>query len=384
VAPPRALVIGAGIGGLAAAIALRRAGLQVMVCEQARVLEAAGAGLSLWANAVSALERLELSEQVAAISVGGDRGEFRTWDGRTLREISSAELRGRFGAAHIAAHRADLQRVLLDALEPDTVCLGKRCVRITHNGRQQVRAEFADGSEVAADILVGADGLRSTVRACLWGQRPPSYAGYTSWRGVATYDHPQLPRGTGVESWGRGSRFGMTHIGGGRIYWFATLNTPPDGRDSSAGAKADLLRHFGTWHLPIAAIIEATDAESILRTDIFDRPPRRRWGRGRVTLLGDAAHPMTPNLGQGACMALEDAVVLADCVAQHGPAPAALRQYEARRWARTAAVTLQSRYVGWIAQQHRLNVCRVRDALIAAMPARMQVQQMAWIVGYRV
>jgi 2-polyprenyl-6-methoxyphenol hydroxylase-like FAD-dependent oxidoreductase len=234
------------------------------------------------------------------------------------------------------------------------------------------------------DVLIGADGLRSSVRAGLWGDRAPRYAGYTSWRGVAEYHHAELPLGTGVESWGHGARFGMTHIGGGRIYWFATRNTSVGGADSGSGAKADLLDCFGSWHAPIGALIEATDAWSIIRTDIFDRPPRRRWGRGRVTLLGDAAHPMTPNLGQGACLALEDAVVLADAVERHGAVAAALRAYEARRWMRAAAVTLQSRFVGWYAQQQRPGVCHVRDALIAGMPARMQVQQMAWIVGHRV
>jgi len=383
VAPPRALIIGAGIGGLSAAIALRRVGLQVDVYDQARAFEAVGAGISLWANAVSALERLDLATAVARVSVGGDRGEFRTWDGRQLREISSAELRGRFGAAHIATHRADLQRVLIDALQPDTLHLSLRCARVVDDG-SSVQAQFQDGSEARGDILIGADGLRSSVRAGLWGDSAPRYAGYTSWRGVAEYHHPQLPLGTGVESWGRGARFGMTHIGQGRIYWFATLNTPAGGRDSSAGAKAELLDRFGGWHAPIGAVIEATHGPSIIRTDIFDRPPRRRWGRGRVTLLGDAAHPMTPNLGQGACLALEDAVVLAAAIQQHGAVAVALREYEARRWARAAAVTLQSRFVGWFAQQHQPAICRARDALIAAMPARMQVQQMAWIVGHRV
>jgi 2-polyprenyl-6-methoxyphenol hydroxylase-like FAD-dependent oxidoreductase len=194
---------------------------------------------------------------------------------------------------------------------------------------------------------------------------PPVYRGYTAWRGVAPASaSPGLD--AGVETWGCGRRFGMVPIDGGRVYWYATVNAPPAGSDTS---RATLHALVGGWHAPIAALIDATPEDAILRADVGDRPRARAWVQERVALLGDAAHPMTPNLGQGACQAIEDAVVLTRCLAD-APDAGALSAYEARRRARAEAAVRDARRLGAVAQWESPLACRLRDAAVATIPGR--------------
>lgn len=379
----RVIIVGGGIGGLCTALALRNAGIEATVYERARELGEIGAGISLWANAVTALRAIDLADAVLAVCVPGTSGEIRRWDGTFLAEISSRELERKYGAAHIAVHRADLQAVFLDALGRDAVQLGARCTSF-EQADDAVRVCFSDGREVRGAALVGADGIRSSVRAQLHGKHEPRYAGYTAWRGVAPFSHPSLRIGVGIETWGRGQRFGVTHIGGGRVYWFATRNTVEGEEDAAGGRKAELLARFRGWHAPIEAVIEATDDDAILRNDIYDRPPLKRWGEGRVTLLGDAAHPMTPNLGQGACQAIEDAVVLAACLRHNANVSEALRTYELRRIPRTTAVARRSRMTGWYGQQERPAICWLRDTLMKHTPPGVQRKQLETMIQFSV
>lgn len=377
-----AIIIGAGVGGLCAAIALRRVGIEATVYERSSRLVEIGAGLSLWANAMKVFDRLGLSREVLDVSVPGTIGDIRTWQGRLLAEIQSERLAKRYGAAHIALHRADLQAVLLRALGEGHVQLGARCTGFSQDA-SGVTARFEDGRVVRGSFLVGADGIHSVVRGQFMGNRLPQYAGYTAWRGVTPFEHSTLPPGIGIETWGRGRRFGITHISRGRVYWFATKNAPDGEPDGPEGRKADLRVLFRGWHEPIEAIIEATEEEAILRNDIYEHRTLRRWGEGRVTLLGDAAHAMTPNLGQGACQATEDALVLARCLRREPDVARALRRYEARRIPRTAAVALQSRLFGRFSQLQNSAACALRDNITRLTPAPIRVKQLEWIVGYR-
>jgi 2-polyprenyl-6-methoxyphenol hydroxylase-like FAD-dependent oxidoreductase len=234
---------------------------------------------------------------------------------------------------------------------------------------------------------VGADGLRSRVRASLFGPARPRYAGYTAWRAVVEHGEELLPRGTGFESWGRGARFGCAHVGEGRVYWFATRNAREGERDGPpggpSGPRAELLQRFGTWHSPIGDLIRAADEDAILRTDIYDREPLGgRWGRGRVTLLGDAAHPMTPDLGQGAAQALEDSVVLARCLQESGATAGALRRYERLRSARTAMVVRRSRRLGRVGQLENPLLCLLRNRVLAMTPPKAQLRQLEEVMGH--
>jgi 2-polyprenyl-6-methoxyphenol hydroxylase-like FAD-dependent oxidoreductase len=388
----RAMIVGAGIGGLTASIALRRAGIETTVFERADELREVGAGILLAANAIRVFDNLGLSEGVRRLGTPASAGQIRSWKGETLADVPAGMLEKRVGAPSAAVHRADLQRLLLEEQGEGVVRLGARCSGFGQDD-EGVTAFFDDGSTERADVLVGADGLNSTVRAGLFGREKPRYAGYTAWRAVVEPDRELLPWGTGFESWGRGARFGCVHIGGGRVYWFATRNANEGGVDgpvgTPSGPKAALLEHFGGWHHPIAELIGETGERGIRRDDLYDREPLTgSWGRGRITLLGDAAHPATPNLGQGACQAVEDAEMLARCLKEGGEAemddgvPAALRRYEDLRSGRTAWIVRRSRAVGRVGQIENPLLCRLRDALLKATPTWLQLRQFEQVISY--
>jgi 2-polyprenyl-6-methoxyphenol hydroxylase-like FAD-dependent oxidoreductase len=301
---------------------------------------------------------------------------MRTWRGGTLVALDPDALAARLGEVPLAIHRADLHAVLRAAFD-GPLHLGARCAGVEH-GADGVTARFADGRTLRAAVLVGADGLRSAVRTALHGDVPPVYAGYTAWRAVVPFDPAALTPG---ETFGRGQRFGQVPLPGGQAYWFATASVP-EGAAFPEGEKAALRRLFGGWHAPVEALVEATPAEALIRTDLYDRPPLAPWGRGRVTLLGDAAHPTTPNLGQGAGMALEDAAALARRLASGGDVEEALRAYEAARAARTAAVVRASRAIGAVGQWRSPAAVAARTALFRLTPGRAVVERTARFAAY--
>ncbi len=375
-----AVIIGGGIGGLAAAVALRRAGRDTVVCERAGALDSAGAGLSLWPNAIKALDRLELGEAVRALGVPEQGGGIRDSRGDLLAPLSMDDLARRHGAPTVVVHRAGLQQVLRDALPDGTVRLDASCKALAQDDTG-VDVRFADGSCLRAALVVGADGLRSVVRAALFAAASPRYRGYTAWRAVAAFPHDRLRPG---ESWGCGLEFGQAALTGGRVYWFAAANMPEGAPDGPGGRKRDVLERFGAWHDPIPAIIATTNEGAILRNDIYDRPPLKRWSMGRITLLGDAAHPMAPNLGQGACQAIEDAVALGRCVSEGNDVTWALRRYERERAPRANMITRQSRLIGRVAQWDNPLACRLRDATLRALPGWIPQRSLDRVVGYAV
>ena len=371
---PKALIIGGGIGGLAAAIALRQAGIDAEVLERTEAIEEVGAGISLWANAIDALDAIGVGHVIRAASVEYTVGGLRTADGSVLTQVSADELVRAFGTPVIVMHRADLVAALLGAIAPGTLRLGSRCLSVRQDDRG-VTAQLADGRTAAGDLLIGADGLNSVVRAALHGSNPPTYAGCTAWRAVVPFDTRAI---RATETWGAGNLFGQVPIRGNRVYWYAAKSAPPGERP--AAAKAELLRLFSGWHEPIGALIEAADESAILQNDIFDRAPLRSWGHGRITLLGDAAHPMTPFLGQGGCQALEDAVVLGRRLRNAPVIPAALRAYEAERMRRANAFVRRSRLVGRIARLRNPLAVALLNGLLKRLDPERQARQLARLI----
>ncbi|MDY7231696.1 FAD-dependent monooxygenase [Hyalangium rubrum] len=359
------LIAGAGIGGLTLGVALRRAGFSVRVFERAATLRPIGAGITMQANAMLAFRTIGVDAAVAAAGHVMQRGSIQDQQGRTLGTMLVGEMAEELGAPMIAIHRARLQETLQEALGSESLTLGVKVVSFRDEpGGLFVR--LSDGSEVQGDLLVGADGLRSVVRAQLLNDGEPRYAGYTSWRGVCEVPGIADPSATS-ESWGRGARFGIVPIDGGRTYWFATANAPQGGIDAP-DSRTELLSRFSDWHAPIRALIENTQAAAIVRTDILDRPPVPHWSRGRVVLLGDAAHPMTPNMGQGGGQAVEDAVVLARCLAREAELPTALSRYEALRVPRANDFVVRSRRLGGVAQWENAAARWVRNRIFALTP----------------
>jgi 2-polyprenyl-6-methoxyphenol hydroxylase-like FAD-dependent oxidoreductase len=380
-APQHVLVIGGGIGGLSAALALRRAGIRVSIFEQQRQLREIGSGLTLWSNAVRQLKRLDLFDALASVSAPLQRFEFWSWRGERLGAIPLASLDQTLGVPSVGVHRADLLALLARALADCPIELDARCVGFTQDG-ETVTAQFADGRTATGDLLIGADGLHSAVRAHLLGRRPPRYAGYTCWRSVTSFEHEAVTPGITSETLGYGTRFGMLPIGQGRVFWYATANAREGGDDTHAGRKHTLLDLFRRFRPPIVSLIEATDETEILRHDIYDRPPIRRWGAGRVTLLGDAAHPPTPNQGQGACQAIEDAVALARCLCEDKGVVSALQTYEAHRRGRTASVISQSRRAGAILQWRNPVAYTLREALLRVTTDTVVAAQFRALLAY--
>jgi 2-polyprenyl-6-methoxyphenol hydroxylase-like FAD-dependent oxidoreductase len=364
----RVLIVGGGIGGLAAAVALKRAGIVAEVFERAAELREVGAGLSLWSNAVKALGRLGLADDVVARGTVLERALTLTADGDVLSDAPLGDIGRRAGAPSVCVHRADVQQVLAAAAAP--VRLGAECVGVEPDG-DGVTVRFADGREERGTLLIGADGIGSAVRAHLHGPVEPRRAGYVAYRGMAGYDLPEPRPDRSRLIVGRGAQAGIFPCGRGRVYWFATAPTPtaPQGKGD---LKGEAIERFRDWLPLLPAVIEATAAHAVMRHDITDLTPVWPWGRGRVTLLGDAAHATTPNLGQGACQAVEDAVVLADSLRREGVNEAGLRHYEEARRGRTERVVRLSRSTGRVLQWKHPVAVWLRDRMMRSRYGRRQ------------
>jgi len=339
-------VIGGGISGLCAAAALGRAGADVEVFERGAAIREIGAGLSLWPNATYALRELGLLEDCTRAASLVDTVRLRDPGGR---DWLCARIRGGQTPA-LCLDRPALLSALLAAVDPRRIHVGHRCTGVSlETGRSgRPRVHFEGGRSLACDVVIGADGLGSVVRRFVTGRSErPVYRGYMIWRGVAPVQPPLYSAGSMTEAWGLGERFGIMPIGEGKVCWYAARS---QAEAAAAQSQEELLRHFQGWHEPIAQVIAATPAAGIVRTPALDRPVCWRWSRGPVTLVGDAAHPMTPNLGQGTCQAIEDALVLSLLLARAGPIEAALVRFGRLRRARAAAVTLGARWLGRFAQ----------------------------------
>ncbi|GAA1554792.1 FAD-dependent monooxygenase [Kribbella sancticallisti] len=344
-------MVGAGIGGVAAAVALEGCGWQVTVLERAAELGEVGAGISVWPSSVAVLEELGI-EGVEKAAVPAGMAGMRRPDGRWVVEAAALGVE-----IPVMIHRAQLHELITDRFGPGvTVRTG---ITVTGISQDAAGVTVTAGDEsLRAELVVAADGLRSVVRRALHPSHPgPRYSGYTAYRGIADVD---LSDGGG-ETWGRGQRFGFAKLIDGRYYWYATANREA-GLASDAGEVA---RRFGDWHDPIPALLAGTPPEYVLRNDIYDLPlPLVPFVSGRVVLLGDAAHAMTPNLGRGACSAIEDAGALARHLRATEDLATALAAYDAERRPVTAKLVKRSRAIGRLGQVDNRMLCVLRDGLL--------------------
>jgi 2-polyprenyl-6-methoxyphenol hydroxylase-like FAD-dependent oxidoreductase len=357
----RVIIIGSGIAGLSSAIALRKVGIEAVIYERAPELKEIGAGISLWANALRALDYIGAGDSVRERSLRMIRSEMRTRNGFTVAMgIDAVALEKRFNLPELVRmiHRAELVAALASHLPPGTAHYGHECVAVeSFDGRPRVR--FANGHTDEADAVIGADGIRSVIRTAVLGPGEPRYSGYTCWRGICPRPANVQPGYIG-EWWGRGKRIGITTIPGDRVYWFAVENAPQNMRVPDE--RAHLLSAFAGWSEPGPTLFATTTDDHFLRNDIIDRPPVRGWSKGRVGVIGDAAHPTTPNLGQGGCMAIEDSVVLARHFAKESDPARALAAFAAERYPRTSAIVNESWKFGKLAQKEGALTCWLRDA----------------------
>ncbi|MFD3746861.1 FAD-dependent monooxygenase [Nocardia sp. NPDC058633] len=360
-----AIVVGGGIGGTAAALALVGRGWSVQVLERVPEVEAVGSGISLWSNALRALDALGVGDAVRAHGMAEVSAGVRDERGRWLSRTDVTTLRERFGAP-VVIHRARLLDILRAALPEGVVRTGISVREATVDGRVLHSAGTS-----CADLVVGADGIRSVVRRAVCGDVAPRYAGYTAWRAVIDLDEPLTEFG---ETWGRGRRFGMAPLADGRVYCFAVYNAP----EHAPGSLADVGELFAGWHHPIPALLAAADPHAVLHNDIYDLPALSTFTAGRIALLGDAAHAMTPNLGQGGCQALEDAVILGNSVGE----PNGLAEYDRRRRPRAQMIARRSARIGTIAQLSTPTAVALRDTAMRLTPASAQLRAMATVLDW--
>ncbi|OKI53562.1 FAD-dependent monooxygenase [Micromonospora sp. CB01531] len=369
-----AVVIGAGIGGLSVAVGLLRKGWHVTVLERVATFRPVGAGLVLQANGLRCLDTLGLGAAVRDLGRADMSGGTRRPDGRWLARIGAGEMEHLLGIAAVGVHRATLHEILLGALPEGAVVTGAEVSAVTADGDVTYRSR--DGLvRIRADLVVGADGIHSTVRRLLWPDAAgPVRVGVTAWRGVT----PSWGKDLVVAiTWDRGAEFGMVPLVDGRVYWFAAVNTAPTHPD--VDELTQVHARFGSWHDPIPALIGATD--TVLRDELacLDEP-LPSYVKGRVVLLGDAAHAMTPNLGQGANQALEDAVVLA-AVADR---PDGLVAYDRQRRPRSQQVAKASRVMGRLGQQlHNPVAVATRNIIMRVTPPRLALRSMARYTDWR-
>ena len=344
------LIIGGGIGGLAAAVALRRAGIAARVFERAPEISEVGASLSVFSNAVNALRRMGLEEQVLSLGPEVIKTKFLSTTGRVISTISFEDISRACGAPSLVVHRADLQQMLLKALDADQVIAGKEVVGVVQD-EDGVTVRFADRTEARGQIAIGANGIRSAVATSLFGEEALRSAGYYCYRAMAAT--PDVPTREALYVLLPGIQFGLfPEVRPGETYWFLCRNDAAGISCSDTGYDHSALLRSIAGQLPgdLGDMVTRTDTKSLIIDDVFDRPRRKAWGRGRVSLLGDAAHPTTPTFGQGACMAIEDAVVLADSLRRAEDPVAGLRAYEKRRLKRTTMITRLSWRYGNIMQ----------------------------------
>lgn len=356
------ILIGGGIGGAATALALHRNGFEPVVYERVKELKEVGAGIALWANATHVLKNLGLLEAALQVGVLTSNYQFNSQNGK---ELVNVPVDG-FELPVIGIHRADLHELLWHKLPEKQFILGETFERLELD-ENKVRAHFASSLTAEGDALIGADGLRSRVRAELFGEQPPIYRNFTTWRGLTLHIPNTYRSGYIREFLGRGKGFGFMMLGKGRIYWYVAALAPENQPDALIGRKKELEKMFQDWFPSIPELIAATDETNIIKTDLYDRIPALPWGKQNITLLGDAAHPTLPTLGQGACMALEDALVVTKCLVEHSEPAVAFKQYESQRFSRTKSIVEQSLRSGRMGQlKHPIKVA-LRETLMKLM-----------------
>jgi 2-polyprenyl-6-methoxyphenol hydroxylase-like FAD-dependent oxidoreductase len=372
--PARALIIGAGPGGLTAAIALDRVGIEAALFERAPQLGMIGAGIGVQSNAMRALMRLGIGDRLLRAGTEVREQLICDREGNVLLRLPQGEVADAFGTPTISLLRADVQLALVDALDDGVLRLGRECTGIEQD-EDGVTAHFADGSSERGAILIGADGGRSVVRKHVFGDQDskPRYSGVAIWRSAVRLDGG-LPQDTAKLCLGYGQTFVMFPVGRERIYWGMGKRVPEGGTLPSEGIHELLCDELADF-LPLAReIVQATPEQDVIRTDIYDRDPDSTWLKGRVALLGDAAHLTTPFVGQGAGISMEDSVRLAKELAlteglrDQRMLAHALEAYQRERRPRCSKVVLSSRRRGQVLFWSNPALVAARNTMFRSLP----------------
>lgn len=362
----RVAIVGAGVGGLVAAAALRRRGFEVVTFEQAPQLRQQGTGLGLWTNAVAALHELGLGDILDGIAEPVQRLVFLSGEGERLNEIRLDRIARRFSAASVNVQRSELLSVLAREVGEEIITFGARCTGFEQDA-EGVAVRLVDGREHRVDLLVAADGAGSAIRRAIHGEDGKETRRWSGWQGVASPGPAGLTERAGLFVLNGQALAGLYQLTNDQVHWF--LDDPAPRRTLGNTPALDVLQErVKGWPPVVRSAIASTPPDSILHNEVRDLLPYRPWGEGRVTLLGDAAHPMLPTLGQGACQAIEDAAALVRCLDSDADVEAALRTYERQRSRRVAAFVRASRR-SWDLRSRA--PAGPRDALVQAAPSNL-------------
>lgn len=341
----KAIVIGAGIGGMSAAIALKQVGFETAVFEAVKEMKPVGAAISLWPNGVKCLNALGMNASLRAL--GGNMAFMAYNDGHsgnTLTRFSLSPLVQQVGEYPYPVARAELQAMLIDTYGRERIQFGKRVMQVEQTAAG-VTAWFDDGTQVDGDFLIAADGTHSVIRQYVLGENVERrYAGYVNWNGLITIDESIAPTDQWTTFVGEGKRVSLMPVSDNRFYFFFDVPLPKGLAQDRSTLRNDLKRYFSGWAAPVQRLIERINPQTTNRIEIHDIEPFNRFVKGRVALLGDAAHSTTPDIGQGGCAAMEDAIVLAQSLVTHSLGiEDGLCRYQARRVARCRDLVLKAR-----------------------------------------
>jgi len=377
----RFAIVGAGIGGLSLAIAMQRKGFDVTVYENAPSIKPLGAGLALAANAVKAFNEIGISEDVLKAGSILKKVKIKDQHGQILAETDSEKISEKYKTVNnFTIHRADLHEVLLRHFSKASLQLNKGCVDFIQNPTS-VKLIFQDGTSSEADYVIASDGVHSVFRKKLLPESLPRYAGYTCWRAVIDNPPSSVNFQETSETWGPGARFGIAPLSNGRLYWFACLNAKENDPVKRAYGVKDLMKHFDKFHEPIPEILKNTKDNQLIWNDIIDIKPLKRFAFRNILLMGDAAHATTPNMGQGACLAIEDAAILANIVARSQSVDEAFKTFEQKRIQRTTTIVNNSWQLGRIAQWENRLLISLRNSLLRLTPPSVAEKQIGFILN---
>ncbi|HLL42309.1 MAG TPA: FAD-dependent monooxygenase [Segetibacter sp.] len=362
-------IIGAGIGGLTTALTLKQRGLNVTVYEASAEIKPVGAGIILANNAMQVFQKLGIHTKIE--EAGNQISYMKITDTKLnkISEVDLAEYEQKYGVHNIAIHRGELQKILANEIGYDNIRLSKRLAKIEK--AELFKLTFEDDSTIESKLVIGADGIKSIVRNQLFGKSPIRNANQTCWRGLCEIELPKKYDHEFNEAWGKGKRFGFGRISDNKVYWYALTNS-----NNTKQAEVDLTELFSKFHTDILNIISATNKEQIFVSDIMDLKPIKKWQSENVCLIGDAAHATTPNLGQGACQAIEDAFVLGKLLDNGIAIENTFKEYEILRRKKVNKIVNTSWILGKVAHWSNPSLVWLRNTFLRITPSSVNKKQM--------